>query len=46
MSYLTNKNLNADLLDGKHAGNNAGEIPINNGILNTNLNADLLDGKH
>ena len=46
MSYKTNKNLNADLLDGKHAGNNAGDIPINNGTLNTNLNADLLDGYH
>jgi len=46
MSYLTNKNLNADLLDGKHAGNNDGDIPVNNGTVNTNLNADLLDGKH
>ena len=44
MSYLTNKNLNADLLDGKHAGNNAGDIPVNNGTLNTNLNASFLDG--
>ena len=46
MSYLTNKNLNADLLDGKHAGNNAGDIPVNNGTLNTNLNADLFDNYH
>jgi len=46
MSYLTNKNLNAYLLDGKHAGNNDGDIPVNNGTVNTNLNADLLDGKH
>jgi hypothetical protein len=38
--------LDADLLDGKHAGNADGNIPINNGTLNTNLNADLLDGKH
>jgi hypothetical protein len=38
--------LDADLLDGKHAGNAPGNIPINNGKLNTTLNADLLDGKH
>jgi len=37
--------LDADLLDGRHAGNANGSIPINNGTLNTNLNADLLDGK-
>jgi|GEM_PF-1593612 len=34
----------SDKLDGMHAGNNAGDVPINNGVLNTNLNADLLDG--
>ena len=38
--------LNADLLDGQHAGNASGGIPLNNGTLNTNLNADLLDGLH
>ena len=38
--------LNADLLDGQHAGNASGSIPLNNSTLNTNLNADLLDGKH
>ena len=37
-------NLNADYLDGYHAGNAAGAVPINNGTLNTNLNADKLDG--
>ncbi len=39
-------NLNADLLDGAHAGNASGNVPLNNGVLNTNLNADLLDGQH
>lgn len=37
-------NLNADLLDGYHAGNGNGQIPVNNGILNNNLNAELLEG--
>jgi len=39
-------NLNADLLDGKHAGNSSGQIPISNGTLCNDLNADLLDGRH
>jgi len=39
-------NPNADTLDGYHAGNASGQIPINNGVLNTDLNADLLDGYH
>jgi hypothetical protein len=38
-------NLNADVLDGFHAGNAAGNIPLNNSALNTNLNADRLDGQ-
>jgi hypothetical protein len=38
--------LDADLLDGKHAGNASGNVPVSNGTLNINLNADLLDGKH
>ena len=38
--------LDADLLDGLHAGNASGSIPLNNSTLNTNLNADLLDGLH
>ena len=38
--------LDADLLDGQHAGNAAGNIPLSNGTLNTSLNADLLDGNH
>ena len=39
-------NLNADLLDGYHAGNASGNIPVNNSTLNVNLNADLLDSYH
>ncbi len=35
-----NKGLEADLLDGYHAGNTNGAIPINNGTLNTNLFAE------
>lgn len=38
--------LDADKLDGYHAGNSSGNIPLSNGTVNTNLNADLLDGKH
>jgi len=38
--------LDADLLDGYHAGNASGNVPLSNGTLNTNLNADLLDGQH
>lgn len=38
-------NLNADQLDGYHASNAAGDIPISNGVVNTNLNAEKLDGK-
>ncbi len=37
--------LNADMLEGRHAGNEPGDIPINNGELNVNLNADMLDGE-
>jgi len=44
-STLVN-NLNADLLDGNHAGNSAGQIPISNNTLCTGLNSDLLDGNH
>lgn len=35
----------SDKLDGYHAANTTGAIPISNGIVNTNLNADLLDGQ-
>lgn len=35
---------NSKMLDGKQAGNDEGNIPVNNGNLNANLNADYLDG--
>ena len=38
--------LNADLLDGRHASEAAGAVAVNTGVLNNNLNADLLDGNH
>jgi len=38
--------LDADKLDGYHAGNSPGQIPINNTSVNTNLNADMLDFAH
>lgn len=40
-------NLNADLLDGRHAGNASGDIPVSNGAVNANLraeSAERLDG--
>lgn len=37
-------NLNADMLDDKHAGHGAGQIPVSDGVVNTSLNADKLDG--
>jgi hypothetical protein len=36
----------SERLDGYHAGNIDGSIPINNGTLNVNLNADLFEGRH
>lgn len=40
------RKIDADKVDGYHAGNNSNEIPVSNGILNNNLNADLIDGHH
>jgi len=37
--------LNADRVDGYHAGNSSGQIPVSNGTLCTNLNADKVDGE-
>ncbi len=39
-------NVDAATLGGYSVGNNANQIPLNNGTLNTDLNADLLDGQH
>jgi hypothetical protein len=38
--------LAADTLDGYHAGNASGQVPVSNGTVNTNLNADMVDGQH
>lgn len=46
-SVLSSKYLiNVDTVDGYHAGNASGNVPVSNGTVNTNLNADLLDGQH
>ncbi len=37
--------LDADMLEGYHAGNASGQVPVSNGNLNASLNADLLDGQ-
>ena len=42
----TGSGLDADLLDGYHAGNATGQVPLSNGTVNTNLNADMIDGVH
>ncbi|MEM5854396.1 MAG: hypothetical protein QW228_08580 [Candidatus Aenigmatarchaeota archaeon] len=39
-------NLNADMVDGRHAGNSANQVAVSNGALCENLNADMLDGIH
>lgn len=38
--------LDADLLDGYHAANTTGAVPISNTTVNTDLNSDMLDGSH
>ncbi|KPL04346.1 MAG: hypothetical protein AMJ90_01225 [candidate division Zixibacteria bacterium SM23_73_2] len=35
---------NSEMLDGRSAGSDDGDIPVNNGSVNVNLNADYLDG--
>ena len=37
-------NLNADMVDRRHARNFSGAVPISNGTVNTDLNADMVDG--
>lgn len=37
--------LNADRVDGYHAGNSSGQIPVSNGTVCTNLNADKVDSE-
>ncbi len=36
--------VNADRLDGYHAGHSSGQVPVSDGTVNTSLNADKLDG--
>ena len=38
--------LDADLLDGAHAGNASGNVALANGTVVANLNADMVDGVH
>lgn len=38
------RKIDADKVDGYHAGNEENCIPVSNGEKNTNLNADLIDG--
>jgi hypothetical protein len=38
--------LNADMVDGYHAGNAGNQVAVSNGTLCTNLNADMVDGYH
>ena len=38
--------IDADCLDGYHAGNASGQVPVSNSTVCTNLNADQLDGQH
>lgn len=45
-SNTLNANLNADMLDGYHAGVAAGMIPVSMGATCINLNADMLDNAH
>lgn len=41
---ITSQVGDADTVDGNHAGNSTGNVPLNNGTVNTDLNADQLDG--
>ena len=45
-STFITSNLNSDFIDGYHAANTAGAVPINNGTVNSTLNSDELDGLH
>ena len=38
--------IDADKVDGFHAGNEENKVPVSNGNVNQNLNADLIDGHH
>ena len=40
------RKIDADKIDGFHAGNDENCIPVSNGEINAKLNADLIDGHH
>jgi len=40
------RRIDADKVDGYHAGNNENEVAVSNGSINKKLNADLVDGHH
>lgn len=40
------RKIDADKVDGYHAGNEENNVSISNGVVNQNLNADLIDGHH
>ena len=40
------RKIDADMVDGFHAGNDENCVPVSNGEINTKLNADLIDGYH
>lgn len=40
------RKIDADKVDGFHAGNEENNISVSNGIINKNLNADMTDGYH
>jgi hypothetical protein len=40
------RKIDADKVDGYHAGNEQNQVGVSNGIICQNLNADLLDGHH
>lgn len=40
------RKIDADKVDGFHAGNDENSVPVSNGEKNINLNADLIDGHH
>lgn len=42
----TGNGMDVDTVDGYHAANTGGAIPISNSVLNVNLNADMLEGYH
>lgn len=45
-SAITSAVSDSDKVDGYHAGNSSGQVPVSNGTVNTNLNSDMVDGVH